>query len=293
MDSAQMLLHGGGLTLAFLCVAAGTYGLLRQLERLGLWPLQPAPGHPWHRDVSRRLGRLAAERGWFSALRQEAARDLVRARQVDVAADDFVGECLAYAVGGACAGWTLTILVGGAPWNIVPATVAAAIAGQVPHWNLRSRAHRRITRLTRRLPYSLEVVVLASEAGAGFEEALALLVREEPDEPLHEEFDQVLRDTQLGLTRREALHAMAGRVDTEDVASLVMALEIAEELGTPTAATLKTQAETIRNNRLQRAERMAREAGPKMAMPNTMIMVANVLLILAPFLPKLTALGGS
>jgi len=33
---------------------------------------------------------------------------------------------------------------------------------------------------------------------------------------------------------------------------------------------------------------MAREAGPKMALPNTMIMVANVLLILGPFLPKLS-----
>jgi Flp pilus assembly protein TadB len=292
MDRVQLVVHGGALTATFLALSVGTYGLLRELAALGLWPLQPAADRPWHRDLVHRLGRLAADNSWFAKLRRESARDLVRARQIDTTADDFIGECLAYGAAGAAAAWLLTVLVGGAPWNVVPAAVAAAILFQVPHWNLRSRAHRRITALTRRLPYSLEVVVLAAEAGAGFEEALAILVREDPDEPLHEEFDQVLRDTHLGVTRREALHAMSTRVDTEDVASLVMALEIAEDLGTPAAATLKKQAETIRNNRLQRAERLAREAGPKMALPNTMIMVANVLLILAPFLPKLTALGG-
>jgi tight adherence protein C len=289
---ATWLLHGGALMAAFLCVMAGTYGLLTQLTRVGLWPLEPGAGYSSYRDLVHKLGALAAHHGWFATLRRESARDLIRNRQVDVAPDDFVGECLAYAVGGAVAGWVLTVFAGGAPYNVVPAAVAAAILFQVPHWNLRARANRRIVKLTRRLPYSLEVVVLASEAGAGFEESLGILVREAPDEPLHEEFDQVLRDAHLGKTRREALKAMAARVDTEDILSLVMAMEIAEDLGTPVAATLKTQAEAIRGNRLQRAERLAREAGPKMALPNTMIMVANVLLILAPFLPKLTMLGG-
>jgi tight adherence protein C len=169
--------------------------------------------------------------------------------------------------------------------------VAAFIAFQIPGWTLRGQADRRIVTITRRLPYSLEVVVLATESGAGFDEALEILVREDPQNPLHEEFDQVLRDARLGLPRREALRAMAARVETEDMTALVMALEISENLGTPLADTLKKQAESIRLSRLQRAERLAREAGPKMAVPNTMIMVANVLLILAPFLPKLS-LGG-
>jgi len=77
-------------------------------------------------------------------------------------------------------------------------------------------------------------------------------------------------------------------VGTEDLLALVLSLDIADNLGTPTTATLKKESETIRSRRLQRAERMAREAGPKMALPNTMIMVANVLLILGPFLPKLS-----
>jgi Flp pilus assembly protein TadB len=287
MDTAP-LLHGLGLVAAYAAVTVGSYGLLRQLGRLGLLPLEVRGASPWHRQLARRLGAVAAERAWFAHLRHTARTDLIRARQLDVTAEDFVGECVMYAIAGGGGGWLATVAAGGACWNVVPALIAAAILFQVPAWNLRSRVHKRITRLTRRLPYSLEVIVLATEAGAGFEEALGILVREEPEEPLHEELDQVLRDSHLGLTRREALHAMVDRVATEDIGSLVMALDVAEDLGTPLAGTLQKQAETIRNNRLQRAERLAREAGPKMALPNTMIMVANVLLILAPFLPKLS-----
>jgi len=286
--NAETLLHFAGLCSAFAAVSVGSYGLLRQLALLGLLPIVPGDGRSFYREVAHRLGRMAAERKWFTPLRQKAEHDLIRARLVDVVPDDFVGESLLYALLAAAIMWVLTVAVGGAAWNVIPAAVAAGVLFQVPGWNLKGKARRRIGRITRRLPYSLEVVVLATDTGAGFEEALEILVREDPRNPLHEEFDQVLRDAHLGVTRKEALHAMAARVGTEDIASFVMALDIAEDLGTPMAETLRKQAEAIRVARLQRAEKMAKEAGPKMAVPNTMIMVANVLLILAPFLPKLS-----
>ena len=83
---------------------------------------------------------------------------------------------------------------------------------------------------------------------------------------------------------------MADRVQTEDLTTLVMALDVAEDLGTPFGDTLRKQAAAVRHARLNRAEKMAQEAGPKMAVPNTLIMLANVLLILAPFLPKMSAI---
>jgi Flp pilus assembly protein TadB len=278
-----------GLALAFVSVTLGTYGLLRQIALLGLWPIRPRPGRTLFRELTSRLGSAAAAQGWFGPLRRGAHRDLSRARFVDQTPDDVVGESVLYAVGGFFAGWLLTALAGGAVWNVIPAAVVAFVLFSIPEWNLKSAAHRRITGLTQRLPYSLEVIVLATEAGASFEEALAILVREDPRSPLHEEFDQVLRDMHLGLTRREALHAMAARTGTDDVASLVMAMDVAEDLGTPVASSLRKQSNAIQAARLQRAERLSHEAGPKMAVPNTMIMMANVILILAPFIPKLTA----
>jgi tight adherence protein C len=290
METAA-LAHLGGLVVAFLSVTIGAQGLLKQFVELGLLPLGSDPAR-WRGELAHRAGVEAARRGWCASQRNAAARDLIKARQLDVTPDDFVGTCLVYSVAGAAGALALTVLAGGAVWNLVPAAIAAALLFQAPQWSLKSHVTSRLTAVSRRLPYSLEVIVLAMEAGAGFEQSLAILVHQEPNEPLHEEFDQVLRDTQMGLTRREALGAMASRLDTEDLSSLVMAINISDDLGTSLGPTLRTQAEAIRNNRLQRAERMAREAGPKMAMPNTMIMVANVLLILAPFLPKLSLGGG-
>ncbi len=287
----DLLIHFGGLLLAFASVSIGSYGLMRQLALFGLWPIEAREGRSMYSEAAHRLGVIAAEHGWFGPLREHVARDLVRARLVSLNADDLVGKSMLDAILAGIAAWLVTIFVGGVPYNIIPALVAGAIVFRLPGWSLRGKADRRILLITRRLPYSLEVVVLATESGAGFDEALEVLVREDPKNPLHEEFDQVLRDQALGLTRQEALQAMRERVGTEDMTALVMALDIAENLGTPLADTLKKQAESIRISRLQRAERMAREAGPKMAVPNTMIMVANVLLILAPFLPKLS-LGG-
>jgi tight adherence protein C len=285
------IVHFGGLAAAFAAVSVGSYGLLRQIALLGLWPIERSNGRTWYREIGHRLGRTAAQRGWFEPLRRNAKRNLARARQVDIAPDDFVGESMLYALIAAASAWAVTVVLGGSFMNIIPAAVAGFVLFQVPGWNLKGAADRRIGKITRRLPYSLEVIVLATDSGAGFEEALEILVREDPANPLHEEFDQVLRDAALGLKRQEALHNMAARVGTEDILSLVLALDISENLGTPLAETLKKQAEAIRASRLQRAERMAREAGPKMAVPNTMIMVANVLLILGPFLPKLSLSG--
>src|SRR5262249_16994223 len=152
--------------------------------------------------------------------------------------DDFVGEAMGLALVGALGAWVVTILAGGAVWNVVPAIAAGAVVFQMPASTLKGKADRRVGDVTRRLPYSLEAVVLATDSGAAFEEALEILVHEDPRNPLHEEFDQVLRDTQLGLKRREALHQMSARVGTQDVISLVMALDIADDLGTPIADTL-------------------------------------------------------
>jgi len=278
-------------TLAFASVSVGTYGLLKQACAMDLLPLRRGDGRTVLRGLSARIGAAATRREWFPALRLHAQQALLRARRVNVSASDVVGTSLMYAVAGGVVGWIVTLAAGGAVYNIVPGLVTGFVIFHVPGWSLKSAARERIAEVTRRLPYSLEVVVLATEAGASFEEALGILVREDPDPPLHEEFDQVLRDMQFGLTRRDALHAMAARTGTDDLASLVMAMDVAEDLGTPVGATLKKQSAAIQVARLRRAERLAQEAGPKMALPNTMIMVANVLLILAPFIPKL-ALNG-
>jgi len=284
----ESIVHAFALFATFAAVSCGTYGCLLVLARMEMLPLVPRQGRSRMGEASHRLGALAARKGWFRSLAGSVQKDLIRARMVDVKPDDFIGRCLLYAVLAFAGLWALTIAAGGSIVNIIPAAIGGFMAFRILGMQLRSRATRRIGELTKRMPYALQLIVLATEAGGSFEESLGILVREDPNAPLHEEFDQVLRDIHLGLTRNEALRAMAARVTSDDMDALVTALDVAEDLGTPIATTLKKQAEALRVSRITRAERVAREAGPKMALPNTLIMMANVLLILAPFLPKLS-----
>src|SRR5262249_4316612 len=134
----------GGLTLAFVAVSVGSYGLLRQLAMLGLLPISRQDGRSIRGEIEHRLGQLAAERGWFVSLRRGAERDLIRARQVDISPDDFIGTSMFFALVAGTAAWALTVIVGGAVWNVLPAVVAASVVFQVPGWNLKARADQRI-----------------------------------------------------------------------------------------------------------------------------------------------------
>lgn len=197
-----------------------------------------------------------------------------------------VGDAMVVGVAVGTVVWVAQVALNALWLPILPALVAAGLFVQ-PLFALYEAADRRITAISRRLPYSADLIVLAMEAGSSFEESLEILCRDAPNEPLHAEFEQVLRDQRLGMTRQQTLQDLADRIGTDDLRRLVGAVELGSRLGTPLAQTLRTQAQEIRQSRVVRAEKLAREAGPKMVLPNTLIMFANILLILGPFIPTL------
>jgi len=289
-----------GYGLVFLAMSIGSYATMA-------WCRAYLGGHPdlgtgygqargnvverADRALSSHIGRQMAARNWAAGLRARAQRDLVRAGRAHDDAGDELGHAVVLAVISALVG-SLGVLALFRTFSVIVVLILVLGGFFLPIHRLREHADRRIARVTRRLPYAVDMIVLAMEAGATFDEALRILIREAPDEPLHREFDQVLRDWQIGTPRSEALQNMADRVGTEEMASLVLALNIGDEMGTPLVETLRMQADIVRTKRVQRAEKLAKEAGPKMALPNTLIMAANILLILAPFLLKLFSGGG-
>ena len=99
-------------------------------------------------------------------------------------------------------------------------------------------------------------------------------------DPLSEELMRVVRETQVGTPRREALRAMARRVAIPDVRSLVGALVQADELGASVGAVLRIQAEQIRQRRFERAEKLANEAPVKLLGPLVLFIFPAVFLVL-------------
>lgn len=181
---------------------------------------------------------------------------------------------------------TLLVLKGllGASWLIC---LLLAVGGYfVPILWLRSYVEDRRTAMHRQLPYMIDLVVMAMEAGSLFLDALEIYIRDHQEETLAEEWRLFISEITLGKTRREALHNLAERVGSEDLRSLAVTVAQGEEMGTPLGVLLRVYADGLRLKRTQRAERLAGEAAVRILGPSMLMMGAVVLLILGPILVK-------
>ncbi|MEI8121972.1 MAG: type II secretion system F family protein [bacterium] len=137
--------------------------------------------------------------------------------------------------------------------------------------------HRKIQKS---LPFVLDLLTLSVEAGLDFMSAMQRIVERSKVDALGEELLRVLREIQLGKTRRAALKDMSDRVDQADVRSVMNALVQADELGVGIASILRIQADQMRQRRFERAEKMANEAPVKMLFPLVAFIFPAVFLVL-------------
>ena len=137
--------------------------------------------------------------------------------------------------------------------------------------------HRAIQRA---LPFVLDLLTLSVEAGMDFMSALQRNCESRRLDPLNEELIRMIREIQLGTTRRTALGNMSRRVDLADLRSVTYALIQADELGVSIGAILRIQADQMRQRRFDRAERLANEAPVKLLLPLMLFIFPCVFIIL-------------
>lgn len=160
-------------------------------------------------------------------------------------------------------------------------TIFLALIGFImPNITLNQAISKRKKELFLELPGSMDLLVLAMEAGLGFTMALEKLVQSGQSTELNREFNRLLRDLKMGLHMREALRALADRTDMYEVRSFVTALIQGDKLGTPLARVLRDQADIRRNERFMRAEKMAQEAPVKMLFPLLFFIFPAVFIII-------------
>ena len=152
---------------------------------------------------------------------------------------------------------------------------------------LRERALARLRMISKRLPYTLDLIAMAMDAGATFYEAANAVIRDNPEEPLNQEFGMMIREIDFGRSRQDALTHLGQRINVDGLDGIISAVLQAEQLGTPLADVLKLQANLLRMRRSMKAERRAGEAAVKMLIPSMLILVAVVLVIFAPIIVRL------
>lgn len=145
--------------------------------------------------------------------------------------------------------------------------VAGIVGGYLPVSWLRDRVDKRKRRIAKALPFYLDVITLALEAGSNMTGALQHAADKGPQGPMGEELHRVLRDVRAGRTRSDALRMLADRLRMPAISNWVAAVLTAERQGASLGPILRAQAEQRRTERFLRAEAMALKAPVKMLFP--------------------------
>jgi tight adherence protein C len=129
------------------------------------------------------------------------------------------------------------------------------------------------------LPDVLDLLAISVEAGVGFEGAMEV-VCSHFESPLALEFSRTLKEMELGLPRREALHNLKRRTEVPELSNFVQALIQADALGMPIGRVLHTQAQEMRTKRKQWAREKAGKLPVKIMFPLVVFIFPAILVVI-------------
>jgi|SRR5208337_358452 len=141
---------------------------------------------------------------------------------------------------------------------------------------------KRKTKLNLALPDATDLLMICMEAGLGLDQAV-LRVAEEmalvcPE--LSEELLIISREQRAGKPRTEAWRSMAHRVDLDTIRQFVGMLVQTEKLGTPIARALGQFADSLRTERMLRAEENAAKTTIKLVFPLVFFIFPAIFVVL-------------
>jgi tight adherence protein C len=180
------------------------------------------------------------------------------------------------AIVAAVAGLILVDAASGGPVLLL-AIGLVLVAYFVPDLLLYSRGIERQATIGQELPDTLDQMLIAVEAGLGFEAAMSR-AGQNGKGPLAEELVRTLQDIQVGMSRRDAYQSLSERTSTPDLRAFVRAVVQADAYGISVRAVLQTQAKEMRLKRRQRAEEKAMQIPVKVLFP-LMLLILPVLFI--------------
>ena len=236
--------------------------------------------------------------GWIAHLPLRNWRR--RAGQLLSMAGDYLGltpnEYLALialgGLGGLLLGGVVAIGLGSTP---LVAMLLAGFGAWMPWSMVLGEAQRRRRSIERELPATIELIALCMSAGLDFTGAIKQATADHglAETPLREELQRILRELELGHSRRRALESLALRVPSESVRDFVAAVIQSEERGNPLRDVLRVQATVLRTRRSILAEEAAAHASVAMIGPLVLLLSATLLLLAGPlFIRAVLSSGG-
>jgi len=149
----------------------------------------------------------------------------------------------------------------------------------LPGVYLRNRIKNRKEQIRRSLPNALDMLTITIEAGMSLNLALSRVVSNIKG-PLGEVFNKMLKEMDIGLSRKEAFQNLAKRTNVPDLDTFISAVNQAEILGISISKTLKTQASEMRDKRKHRAEEAGIKAPVKLVFPLIFCLLPSLMVVI-------------
>jgi tight adherence protein C len=202
---------------------------------------------------------------------QKARQDMMNrldlaGRPGNLTPEDFAAVRIVAAAVMAAVGLLIGLLLANPVYLAISIVLGAILGYYLPVLWLKQKVDARRAEIQKGLPDAMDLLVIAVDAGLGFDAALAR-VTDKYKNALSDEFAKVLREVSLGRPRLEAMDEMGRSSGVEDLHNFIQAIIQSEQFGTGIGKILRIQADEMRRKRRQRAQEKAAQATLKMMLP--------------------------
>lgn len=173
--------------------------------------------------------------------------------------------------------------IGKGPMLNAAAVMAAGLLGsKLPDLVVKNARGKRLDKIRKGLPDTLDMLVICAEAGLASDAALKRVVAEttRKSSVLGEELQQTALELAFMPERRQALENLAERAPIPSVNAFVNTMIQAERYGTPLARAFKVLSQEQRTERMLRAEEKAGRLPATMTVPMMLFILPALFVVL-------------
>ncbi|MEZ6188937.1 MAG: type II secretion system F family protein [Planctomycetota bacterium] len=274
-----MLLFGFAVAASMWLILLGVNQLREDTEASESELFQRSPLLKFALPLVQYFARALAPLRGLDGLRESLEYKLIRAGRIYVMSpDEVLGLCCLSFFMGLAFGFYVELSTGFlGMFGIIACSLLGAY---LPILSLTDAMKKRQKAVLKVLPYTLDLLCLAVEAGLDFAAALNRIGEKLGKNPFREEIRVLTQDIAMGKTRGEALRDMDDRIGLDDLTSVVSALVQADELGASLGPTLRIQSSELQRKRFQRAEKKAMQAPVLMLIPLVLFIFPLVFIVI-------------
>ncbi len=164
--------------------------------------------------------------------------------------------------------------------NAVVVLISMGVGFYFPQLQLNDKIKKYNKEIFLALPDVLDLMTLSIEAGLDFSASINRIIAKSDPNALLDEFQKMQKEVSIGKSRERALKDMSNRLEIAELDSVLNSLVQALRLGSSIGPIIRRQAEQMRTERFQRAEKLAAEAPIKMLFPLLIFIFPTVFIIL-------------